>query len=173
MRTRLYKFIFIVISLCALATTNAWAKYVYIDVTKLQFATEVQDKDDKQYYNGEYYLNNLRVHYGGGSFVTVNPNTLQTVYDRKIYKVEIPETSTIWQISTKRKNSEGSVFYHPTSSLTYDDGDTYVNKYIINKVAYVANDSEVGEVAHMIGFVTGGLIYFDNSKPIGKLLFKW
>ena len=57
MRTHLYKFIFIVISLCALATTNAWAKYLYIDVTELRGKSAPSDsyKD----YTGDYYIESL------------------------------------------------------------------------------------------------------------------
>ena len=165
MRTHLYKFIFIVISLCALATTNAWAKYLYIEVTELRGKSAPSDsyKD----YTGDYYIEHLRVHTNGSmgnKTIDLDKNSLLTINGRKLYKVEIDDRTTTWQISTIDKNNASSKFYHPSGTIAYQTDITYNNKYIIREVQWVQDNVNTGEVVHMIGIVTGGLIYFDNSK---------
>ena len=175
MRTRLYKFIFIVISLCALATTNAWAnKIVYLDVTNapvhsnLEYTTDmyiyywVPGSDTKKYYQ------------------LVPKDSYQMVNNRKVYRIVLgnnANTSDEWWWRVCRKNPDGG-YHHYHKEIRYNQ----YNWYRIQNEMWVydeSNDSGTsakdkdGIAYRTPGLLTGGHIYFDNARTkwIGVIQF--
>lgn len=176
MRTTFYKFFLILTTLFTFSINATWAKYVYIDVTELQ-DKGAPDRQDYSYVDGNYYIDNLRVHFSGNGIkdsVKIESSQFITVNNRKLCKVDIGN-ATNWQISTIRESDGRSIFYHPTNSIPYGTEDSYKNKYIIKRVAYAENDTATGKIDHIIGLVTGGLVYFNNhttqwKSPIEMLI---
>ena len=123
-----------ILILLLMGVNNVWAKTVWIDVSEAP----------------DGYTNMMLVHYWGGSNDSyVSATSYGTVGNRSIYKAEIPDDATKWQVC-RGDNS---------SKYNYQNEQTYAtnNKY------YVKGWTDNGNGTKVIGMIKGGHIYFDNS----------
>ena len=123
-----------ILILLLMGVSNVWAKTVWIDVSEAP----------------DGYTNMMLVHYWGGSKDSyVSATSYGTVGNRSIYKAEIPDDATKWQVC-RGDNS---------SKYNYQNEQTYAtnNKY------YVKEWNNNGNGTKVIGMIKGGHIYFDNS----------
>lgn len=127
----------IIISVILLmGVSNAWGKTVWIDVSEAPSG----------------YTNLMLVHYWGGNSGDsyVSTSDYGTVGNRKIYKADIPDAATNWQVCRGDNNSK----YNWQHAQTYSTN----NKY------YVKGWDNSGDGTKVIGMIKGGHIYFDNSS---------
>ena len=124
-----------ILILLLMGVSNAWAtKTVWIDVSEAPSG----------------YTDKMLVHYWGGSNDSyVSASSYGTVGNRSIYKAEIPDDATKWQVC----RGDNSNKYNYQNEQTYATN----NKY------YVKGWDNNGNGAKVIGMIKGGHIYFDNS----------
>ena len=116
-----------------MGVSNVWGKTVWIDVSNAP----------------EGYTNHMLVHYWGGSENSYVPTTdYGTVNTYKIYKAEIPDDATHWQVCRGESNWKDNYQY----DLDYSGA----NKYS------VTGWENSGTGTKVIGMVKGGHIYFNN-----------
>ena len=117
-----------------MGVSNVWGKTVWIDVSTAPSG----------------YTNSMFVHYWGGSSDSyVSTSDYGTVNGYKIYKAEIPNDATKWQVCRK---GSGGEYCNYQWELTYSGA----NKYS------VTGWDNAGTGTKVIGMVKGGHIYFDN-----------
>ena len=118
-----------------MGVSNAWGKTVWIDVSEAPSG----------------YTNLMLVHYWGGQKDSyVSTSDYGTVGNRKIYKADIPDDATNWQVCRGDNNNK----YNWQHAQTYSTN----NKY------YVKGWDNNGDATKVIGMIKGGHIYFDNSS---------
>ena len=125
-----------ILILLLMGVSNAWAeKTVWIDVSDAPSG----------------YTDKMLVHYWGGNSGDsyVSTSDYGTVGNRKIYKADIPDGATSWQVCRGDNNNK----YNWQHAQTYSTN----NKY------YVKGWDNSGDGTKVIGMIKGGHIYFDNS----------
>lgn len=160
MRTTFYKFFLILTTLFTFSINATWASLiVYVDVT-----------DAPTTYN-----TNMYIHYylpdGDDNYFSITDAMKSTINGRNVYRVEINtggRDNLAWRWQLCRKDP-GQNYGHKHLDTLYH----YSNYYkILNKAWLYKNDSN-GIGYRTPGWITGGRIYFDNSRTkwTGNLQF--
>ena len=128
------------IAILTLGMGQMWAtKTVWIDVTG-------------QPWDGSTpYSSGMMVQYYNGSYAKVWASSYGTINGKQIWKAEIPDNATKWEVLRGSALTDGS-YYNWQGELTYA---TY-NKYT------VTGWDKSGSASQVIGMVTGGYMYYDD-----------
>ena len=158
MRTTFYKFFLILTTLFTFSINATWASLiVYVDVTDAPTG----------------YNENMCIHYylpdGDHNYVSITDAMKRTINGRNVYRVEINtggKDNLAWRWQLGRNDG---VFGHKHLDTLYH----YSNYYKILNKAWLYNDESDGIGYRTPGWITGGRIYFDNSRTkwTGNLQF--